>query len=109
VGGTGESWNKTNLKTRDRLLAIFRFRDWVRQQSPDVVTLVDRQPPTLDGKPLEYNDASGSYVLPPDAFPDGGGTSTATLPNTAWSVSFSTAASRTSESRSRTATSARTA
>ena len=76
VGGTGEPWNKTNLKTRDRLIAIFRFRDWVRQQSPDAVTLVDRQPPTLDGKPLEYNDATESYVLPPEALPGGGGTIT---------------------------------
>jgi hypothetical protein len=27
VGGTGMSWTKSNLKTRDRVRAIFRFRD----------------------------------------------------------------------------------
>ena len=28
VGGTGKSWNEANLKTRERLQAIFRFREW---------------------------------------------------------------------------------
>jgi len=62
----GGSKPREYLRTKDRKLAIFRFRDFVNSQDPEMVTIRKSPPPKINDEPLEYSKEHNAYLIDPD-------------------------------------------